>query len=67
MDQHQNSPSFLEFFAGGGMVRAGMGRFWRCLFANDIDEKKAESYRANFGAQDPVFQPLSSRCLYMRP
>lgn len=43
-------PSFYEFFAGGGMARAGLGKRWRCVFANDFDEKKAESYAANWGA-----------------
>ena len=42
-------PSFYEFFAGGGMVRAGLGEEWECLFANDIDAKKAASYAANWG------------------
>lgn len=42
-------PSFYEFFAGGGMVRAGLESGWDCLFANDIDAKKAASYRANWG------------------
>lgn len=42
-------PSFYEFFAGGGMVRAGLGKGWECLFANDIDEKKGSSYSANWG------------------
>jgi DNA (cytosine-5)-methyltransferase 1 len=41
-------PDFYEFFAGGGMARIGLGPDWRCLFANDIDEKKATAYRANF-------------------
>lgn len=31
---------FYEFFAGGGMARAGLGKGWRCVFANDIDKKK---------------------------
>lgn len=39
---------FYEFFAGGGMARAGLGDNWQCLFANDFDEKKAESYRKNW-------------------
>ena len=42
-------PSFYEFFAGGGMVRAGLGKGWECLLANDIDEKKGASYAANWG------------------
>jgi DNA (cytosine-5)-methyltransferase 1 len=39
---------FYEFFAGGGMARTGLAQGWRCLFANDIDEKKAAIYRINF-------------------
>lgn len=42
-------PTFYEFFAGGGMARAGLGSAWACLFANDCDAKKAESYIANWG------------------
>jgi DNA (cytosine-5)-methyltransferase 1 len=42
-------PGFYEFFAGGGMVRAGLGPQWSCLFANDLDPRKAEAYRANWG------------------
>ncbi|MFA5683253.1 MAG: DNA cytosine methyltransferase [Lysobacteraceae bacterium] len=41
---------FYEFFAGGGMARAGLGRDWQCVFANDFDPKKAASYAANWGA-----------------
>lgn len=49
MQEDQPSPSFYEFFAGGGMARAGLGPMWRCLFANDFDKKKAETYRRNWG------------------
>lgn len=42
--------SFYEFFAGGGMARAGLGSDWHCLFANDLDQKKAASYVANWGS-----------------
>lgn len=42
--------SFYEFFAGGGMVRAGLGSEWNCLFANDFDHKKGAIYRKNWGA-----------------
>lgn len=41
---------YYEFFAGGGMARAGLGDGWRCLFANDFDPKKAAAYRDNWGA-----------------
>jgi len=44
--------SFYEFFAGGGMARAGLGAGWRCLFANDFDAAKVRSYRANWGEED---------------
>jgi DNA (cytosine-5)-methyltransferase 1 len=43
-------PTFYEFFAGGGMARAGLGSGWSCLFANDFDPKKGESYAANWGS-----------------
>ncbi|WP_297507592.1 DNA cytosine methyltransferase [uncultured Caulobacter sp.] len=41
-------PTFLEFFAGGGMARLGLGEGWTCAFANDFDPVKAATYRANF-------------------
>jgi DNA (cytosine-5)-methyltransferase 1 len=44
--------SFYEFFAGGGMARAGLGPAWRCLFANDFDPLKARTYRDNWGGED---------------
>jgi DNA (cytosine-5)-methyltransferase 1 len=31
------------------MARLGLGSTWHCLFANDLCEKKAASYRRNFG------------------
>ena len=44
--------TFLEFFAGGGMARAGLGAKWRCLFANDFDARKVATYEANWGGSD---------------
>lgn len=41
--------TFHEFFAGGGMARAGLGSGWKCLFANDFDRKKGDTYRSNWG------------------
>lgn len=42
--------TFYEFFAGGGMARAGLGLRWQCLFANDFDFKKTATYADNWGA-----------------
>lgn len=40
-----------EFFAGIGLMRMGLeAAGWRTLYANDIDEKKWQMYRAHFGA-----------------
>lgn len=44
--------TFCEFFAGGGMARAGLGDAWRCLFANDFDPMKVSTYQANWGLDD---------------
>jgi len=43
-------PSFLEFFAGGGMAHAGLDGRFDCAFANDLDAMKCAAYRANFPA-----------------
>jgi len=45
---------FYEFFAGGGMARLGLGERWRCVFANEICEKKARVYRLNFGPAEEL-------------
>ena len=44
------APGVYEFFAGGGMARAGLGPGWRTLFANDIDPMKGRAYAENWGA-----------------
>lgn len=51
--------TFYEFFAGGGMARLGLGSGWQCLLANDIDPKKMETYRANFGHKGTVCCDIS--------
>src|SRR5688572_14141636 len=43
-----HSFTFYEFFAGGGMARAGLGNAWECLFANDFDDMKASVYLDNW-------------------
>ncbi|MBU6951103.1 DNA cytosine methyltransferase [Hahella sp. HN01] len=42
--------TFIEFFAGIGLMHAGLvGTGWRCEYANDIDPKKYHMYRDRFG------------------
>lgn len=38
---------FYDFFAGVGMVDLALASDWECIWANDIDPKKAAIYRAN--------------------
>lgn len=51
--------TFYEFFAGGGMARAGLSPEWECLFANDIDPKKAASYEANWGCDNLIVRDVA--------
>ncbi|MCF7779680.1 DNA (cytosine-5-)-methyltransferase [Sulfitobacter sp. M220] len=52
--------TFYEFFAGGGMVRAGLGVQWRCLFANDDSPQKARIYRRNWGCEALVLADIAA-------
>jgi len=52
-------PDFYEFFAGGGMARAGLGGGWICKFSNDFDEMKADTYRANWDGQDFLLKDIN--------
>ncbi len=51
---NDNRHTFYEFFAGGGMARAGLGDGWQCLIANDFSPMKAAAYTDNWGADDFV-------------
>lgn len=48
-NESTGSLSFYEFFAGGGLVRAGLGPHWTCVFANDFAHKKGRIYQQNWG------------------
>jgi DNA (cytosine-5)-methyltransferase 1 len=45
-------PSFLEFFAGSGLVAQGLKSYFRPAWANDICDKKAAVYTANHGVKN---------------
>ncbi len=51
--------TFFEFFAGGGMARAGLGDGWSCLFANDFDVMKAKAYADNWGDEHLVCEDVA--------
>lgn len=53
-DECDARPTFYEFFAGGGMARAGLGDNWQCVFANDFSEMKAKAYAENWGSDHLV-------------
>src|SRR5207245_8378950 len=49
------SKTFAEFFAGIGLMRCALEKHgWRAAYANDIDPRKQEMYRAHFGAEVDV-------------
>lgn len=51
---------YYEFFAGGGMARAGLGEDWDCLFANDFDPMKGRVYRDNWdGGLDLLVEDIN--------
>ena len=39
--------TFYDFFAGVGMAEVGLADRWQCVWANDIDERKALVHAAN--------------------
>lgn len=45
------------------MARAGLGVDWSCLFANDFDHKKGESYKANWGDNEILIDDIHNVCL----
>ena len=51
--------TFAEFFAGGGMARAGLGEAWQCVFANDFDFKKSSAYRKNWGDEELLTRDIA--------
>ena len=59
-------PSFYEFFAGGGMARAGLGKGWICLLANDFDAKKGLTWGPPFARLLWLMGPPFARLLWLR-
>ena len=55
-------PTYYEFFAGGGMARAGLGEGWDCLFANDFIAAEGRQLPRELGRRPPARR----RCLGAR-
>ena len=53
-------PTFLDFFAGAGLVRLGLQSSWACTWANDIDPRKQEIYQTNFGGDEFVLDDVTN-------
>jgi DNA (cytosine-5)-methyltransferase 1 len=53
------TPTFLEFFAGAGIVRSALAPSWRCVWANDVDASKERIYIANFGKKEFVREDIA--------
>jgi len=51
-----------EFFAGSGLVAYGLKGMFRPVWANDISDKKAEVYRANFHHDHFVLNDIQNIC-----
>lgn len=51
--------NYYEFFAGVGMAREGLENDWQCIWANDFNPKKAETYTRNFGGAELVVEDIS--------
>lgn len=60
MKHNMNKRRFFEFFAGGGMARAGLESQWECAFANDFSLMKAQAYCANWGSEDFRLEDINS-------
>ena len=52
--------TYLEFFAGAGLVRLGLEPPWSCIWANDIDTRKQEVYEAHFGSEEFVLDDVGA-------
>jgi DNA (cytosine-5)-methyltransferase 1 len=56
---NQPGPTYYEFFAGGGMARAGLGDGWRCVFANDFSPMKAAAYAQNWDSDHLICEDVA--------
>ena len=52
--------SALDFFAGSGLVRVGLGPEFRTVWANDNCRKKASVYSANFAGTEFVLDDIKN-------
>jgi DNA (cytosine-5)-methyltransferase 1 len=46
---------FYDFFAGVGMAEVALSPDWRCIWANDFDERKARVHAANANLDHSIY------------
>ena len=56
---HFPAYTFLDFFAGAGLVRLALEEDWSCTWANDNDPRKQEVYEARFGRNEFVLADVA--------
>ena len=60
MRASDQKPTFLEFFAGSGLVAEGISPHFEPIWANDLCEKKAAVYHANHGSEKFVLGDIAN-------
>lgn len=60
-------PRFYDFFAGAGLVEAALNSSWECVWANDIDRRKAEIYALNFSDDHYLLGDVAEVCAEQLP
>ena len=53
-------PTYLDFFAGAGLVRLGLEPTWQCLWANDLATLKQSVYSDNFGLDQFLLKDIAT-------
>ena len=51
-------PLALDFFAGSGLATEALKTFFQIVWANDIDQKKADIYKANHAREVMAVGPI---------
>jgi len=59
-NQNETVLKFYDFFAGAGSTTLALSHAWKCIWANDIDERKNYVYRTNFSGGHYLLKDIAS-------